>query len=108
MKRPTPYKIEKEKQETYELNVQNLMNLIPNATVAKQIDEEKSGRYTKRIIKWYVGNSYAVYSSKFVYAIANDGTEDFKFFMKSEDYKKFEEACEARRQELFGKKQKNK
>ena len=108
MKRPTPYKIEKEKQETYELNVQNLMNLIPNATVAKQIDEEKSGRYINRTIKWYVGNSYAVYSSKFVYAIANDGTENFQFFMKPQDYRAFVSACEARRQELFGKKQKNK
>ncbi len=108
MKRPTPYKIEKEKQETYKLNVQNLMNLIPNATVAKQIDEEKSGRYTNRTIKWYIGNSYAVYSSKFVYSIANDGTEDFHFFMKQKDYKEFVAACEQRRAELFGKKNKSK
>ena len=105
MKRPTPSKTEQEK---YALNFQNLMNLIPNATVAKQIDEEKSGRYTNRTIKWYIDNSYAVYSSKFVYSIANDGAEDFQFFMKPKDYKEFVVACEQRRAELFGKKQKSK
>lgn len=108
MKRPTPYKIEKEKQETYKLNFQNLMDLIPNATVAKQIDEKKSGRYTNRTIKWYVDNSYAVYSSRFVYTIANDGTEDFQFFMKPQDYTEFVVACEQRRAELFGRKNKSK
>lgn len=108
MKRPTPYKIEKEKQEIYKLNVQNLMNLIPNATVAKQVDEEKSGRYTNRTIKWSIDTSYVVYSSRFVYNITNDGTEEFQFFMKPKDYKEFVAACEQRRAELFGKKQKSK
>ena len=108
MKRPTPSKIKKDDQEKYALNVQNLMNLIPNATVAKQIDEEKSGRYTSRTIKWTIDNNYAVYSSKFVYVITNDGTEDFQFFIKPKDYKEFVTACEQRRAELFGKKQKNK
>ena len=105
MKRPTPFKMEQEK---YALNIQNLMNLIPNATVAKQIDEEKSGRYTSRTIKWYIDNSYAVYSSRFVYSIANDGTEDFQFFMKPKDYTEFVAACEQRRAELFGPKNKSK
>ena len=84
------------------------MNLIPNATVAKQIDEEKSGRYTSRTIKWCIGNSYAVYSSQLVYSIANDGSEDLQFFMKPQDYAEFVVACEQRRTELFGKKQKSK
>lgn len=108
MKRTTPYKIEKEKQETYALNVQSLMNLIPNATVAKHTNTSGVEIFNKHSTKWNIDNTYVVYSSRFVYTIANDGTEDFKFFMKPEDYKKFEEACEARRQELFGKKQKNK
>lgn len=108
MKRPTPYKIEKEKRETYKLNVQNLMNLIPNSTVAKQIDEEKIGPYTNRTIKWSINNTYVVYSSKFVYAITSDGTEDFQFFMKPKDYTEFVVACEKRRAELFGRKNKSK
>lgn len=108
MKRPTPYKIEKEKQETYKLNFQNLMNLIPNATVAKQVDPEEFQTSTKRPIKWSIDNSYAVYSSRFVYTIANDGTEDFHFFMKPKDYKEFVVACEQRRAELFGRKNKSK
>jgi hypothetical protein len=108
MKRPTPYQIGKEKQETYALNVQSLMNLIPNATVAKHTNTSGVEIFNKHSTKWSIDNTYVVYSSRFVYTIANDGTEDFKFFMKPEDYKKFEEACEARRQELFGKKQKNK
>lgn len=91
MKRPTPFKMEQEK---YALNIQNLMNLIPNATVAKQIDEEKSDRYTSRTIKWCIGDSYAVYSSQLVYSIANDGSEDFQFFMKPQDYAEFVVACE--------------
>ena len=103
MKRTTPFKIEQEK---YALNIQNLMNLIPNATVAKQVDLEEFQTSTKHPIKWSIDNSYAVYSSRFVYTIANDGTENFHFFMKPKDYKEFVAACEARRQELFGKKQK--
>ena len=108
MKRPTPYKIEKEKQGTYKLNVQNLMNLIPNATVAKQVDPEEFQTSTKHPIKWSIDNSYAVYSSRFVYTIANDGTENFQFFMKPKDYKEFVVACEQRRAELFGRKNKSK
>ena len=108
MKRPTPYKIKKEKQETYKLNVQNLMNLIPNATVAKQVDPEEFQTSTKHPIKWSIDNSYAVYSSRFVYTIANDGTENFQFFMKPQDYKEFVAACEQRRAELFRRKNKSK
>lgn len=104
MKRPATSKIKKDNQEKYALNFQNLMNLIPNETVAKQIDEE----YTSRTIKWCIGNSYAVYSSRFVYSIANDGAEDFQFFMKPKDYKEFVTACEQRRAELFGPKNKSK
>ncbi len=100
MKRPTPFKMEQEK---YALNIQSLMNLIPNATVSKQV-----GRYIHRTTKWGIDNTYVVYSSRFVYKITNDGTEDFQFFMKPKDYTEFVAACEQRRAELFGKKQKSK
>lgn len=100
MKRPTPFKMEQEK---YALNIQNLMNLIPNATVSKQV-----GRYIHRATKWSIDNTYVVYSSLFVYTITNDGTEDFQFFMKPKDYPEFVAACEQRRAELFGKKPKSK
>ena len=108
MKRPTPSKIKKDDQEKYALNFQNLMNLIPNATVAKQVDPEEFQTSTKRPIKWSIDNSYAVYSSRFVYTIANDGAENFHFFMKPKDYKEFVAACEQRRTELFGRKNKSK
>lgn len=109
MKRSAKPKTKKDNQEKYALNVQSLMNLIPSATVAKQVDIlQNTTGIDIRIIKWCIDNAYAVYSSKFVYAIANDGTEDFQFSMKPKDYKEFVTACKQRRTELFGKKQKSK
>ena len=40
--------------------------------------------------------------------VKNNDTEIFNFILKRADYKNFASACEARRKELFGKKQKEK
>ncbi len=95
--------------EEYQLNVQNLMDLIPTSIVAKQTDVLKDGRrIISRSIRWVVGN-YAVYSkSHWVHFINSDNTEQCEFHLKTPDYQAFVDACEARRAELFGPKQKNK
>lgn len=93
--------------EEYESNVQNLMELIPTATVAKQRDilkDETDGEIIDTFIRWVVDEKYAIYSGIHdVYSIGQNFEEAFEFILKSRDYKKFVTACEARRKELFGK-----
>ena len=88
--------------EEYELNVANLMELIPTASVWKQVDElEYEGKIISRSIKWIIGY-YAIYSDlREVRSIEADDEEVHKFFMKAKDYKKFVQACNQRRQELL-------
>ena len=97
------------KKEKYELNVQDLMDAVPESTVAKQLDvliDEDDDKVLSRNIRWVL-NDYVVYSGlRDVYSIEADDSEIFKFILKRADYKKFVSACQARRKELYGKKQK--
>ena len=97
--------------EKYELNVQDLMDAVPESIVAKQLDlliDEDDDKVISRSIRWVVSD-YVVYSSmRDVYLIGYDNSEIFKFVLKRADYKKFVSACKARRQELFGKKPRTK
>ncbi len=88
--------------EEYELNVQELMELIPTVSVWKQVDELKyEGKVLSRSIKWIVGD-YAIYSDmREVRSIEADDEESHKFFMKNKDYKEFVKACDQRRNELL-------
>lgn len=99
------------KKEKYELNVQDLMDAVPESTVAKQLDvliDEDDDKVLSRSIRWVVSD-YVVYSgTRDVYSIGFDNSEIFKFVLKRADYKKFVSACQARRQELFGKKPRTK
>jgi hypothetical protein len=99
------------KKERYQLNVQDLMDSIPESTVAKQLEvltDENDDKVLSRDIRWVV-NDYVVYSGlRNVYSVEPDGSETFKFSLKYQDYKKFVAECEARRKELYGKKQKTK
>ncbi len=99
------------KKEIYNLKLQNLMALVPVSTVSKQVNDfidEDDGKILERKIRWVVGD-YVVYSSlRDVYSVKNNDTEIFNFILKRADYKNFASACEARRKELFGKKQKEK
>ena len=99
------------KKERYQLNVQDLMDSIPESTVAKQLEiltDENDDKIISRDIRWVV-NDYVVYSGlRDVYSIGYDNSEIFKFVLKRADYKKFVSACQARRQELFGKKPRTK
>ena len=99
------------KKERYQLNVQDLMDSIPESTVAKQLEiltDENDDKIISRDIRWVV-NDYVVYSGlRDVYSIEPDCSETFKFILKYADYKKFVSACQARRQELFGKKPRTK
>lgn len=99
------------KKEIYNLKLKNLMDLVAVSAVSKQVNDfidEEDGEVLERSIRWVVGN-YAVYSSmRDVYSIKNNNTEVFKFVLKRADYKKFEAACQARRQEMFGKQQRKK
>lgn len=97
--------------EKYELNLQNLMELIPVSTIAKQIDEftdEDSGKIIDRNIRWVVGDHVVYSETRDVYSINLSNSETFEFILKRPDYKKFVLACDARRKELFGKKQRTK
>jgi hypothetical protein len=97
--------------EKYELNVQDLMDAVPESIVAKQLDvliDEDDDKVISRSIRWVVSD-YVVYSSmRDVYLIGYDNSEIFKFVLNRADYKKFVSACKARRQELFGKKPRTK
>lgn len=97
------------KKEIYKLNVQDLMDSVPESAVAKQFDvllDENDDKVLSRNIRWVV-NDYVVYSGlRYVYLVEPDCSETFKFILKYADYKKFVSACEARRKELYGKKQK--
>lgn len=103
--------LEMSKKEIYNLKLQNLMDLVPVSTVSKQVNDfidEEDGTVLERTIRWVVGN-YSIYSSmRDVYLIKNNDTEILDFILKRADYKKIALACEARRKELFGKKQKEK
>ena len=91
------------KKETYLLQVQDLMAVIPASTVNKIVDQIDD----TRSIKWVV-DGYTVHSSlRDVYSVNMDDTERFEFFLKARDYKKFVEACEARRKELFNARKQN-
>ena len=97
------------KKEIYKLNVQDLMDSVPESDVAKQLDvliDEDDDKVLSRNIRWVL-NDYVVYSGlRDVYSIEADNSEIFKFILKRADYKKFVSACKARRKELYGKKQK--
>lgn len=90
--------------EKYALNVQNLMDLIPESTVAKQVDilmDEDEDKVLERQIKWVVGD-YAVYSDLHdVYSIGTNFEETLEFILKVNDYKKFVTACKKRRAEML-------
>ena len=99
------------KKERYQLNVQDLMDSVSESTVTKQLDvliDEDDDKVLSRSIRWVVSD-YVVYSgTRDVYSIGFDNSEIFKFVLKRADYKKFVSACQARRQELFGKKPRTK
>ena len=99
------------KKTPYSLQVQDLMDLIPVSEVAKQVDavrDEDTGKVIGRTTRWVVGD-HVVYSGiRDVYSVTPSDSEMLKFILKRPDYEKFVEACEARRKELFGKKQKAK
>ena len=103
--------MQKRYKEKYEINLQDLMELIPVSPVAKQVDvlkDEDDGKVLDRATRWVVGD-WVVYSGiRDVYTIGTADTEIFKFILKRADYKKFVLACEARRKELYGKKQNTK
>ena len=81
----------------YSLQLQDLMDVIPTSKIDKQVDKIADCRS----ITWVV-DGYAVHSSlRDVYSIDMDSNEKFEFFLKSKDYKKFVEACEKRRAEIF-------
>ena len=98
--------LEMNKKEKYELNLKDLMDLIPVSTIAKQVDnfkDEDDGKVLDHQIKWVVGD-HVVYSGiRDVYLIYPNDSEVFKFILKRADYKNFVVACEARRKELFQK-----
>ena len=89
--------------EKYALGVQNLMDLIPESTVAKQIEvlmDENEGEVINRQIRWLVGD-YVVYSGLHeVYSVGTSDSEIFEFCLSAKDYKKFVVACEARRAQM--------
>ncbi len=81
----------------YSLQFQDLMDVIPTSMVAKHVDLINK----KRSIEWVV-DGYVVRSSMLdVYSVGYNDTEKFEFFLKLKDYKKFVEACEKRRAEIF-------
>ena len=100
------------KKEAYELQVQDLMDLIPASMVAKQVDvlydDDEDGKILRRDIRWVVGDHVVYSGMRHVYSITPSDSEVFQFILKRPDYKLFVEACNARRKELFGKKQKTK
>lgn len=89
--------------EDYSLNVQTLMEAIPEVTVLKHVDPfEYEGKILYTSTKWTVGN-YVVYSDmREVRTIEANDEEAFWFHMKVKDYKNFVKACNQRRKELFG------
>ena len=92
------------KAELYSLNLQDLMASIPESTVAKQIDDfidEEDGKILDHQIRWVVGDHIVYSGIRDVYSIDCGDTEKFKFILKRADYKKFVEACEKRRAEIF-------
>ena len=94
------------KTEEYKLNVQDLMDMIPTATVAKQCDilEDTDGKIVDTLIRWVIDEKYVIYSGiRDVYSIGQNFEENFEFILKAKDYKKFVTACKARRNELLGK-----
>ncbi len=103
-----PYKssddllIEKRWEEKYKLQVQDLMDLIPESHVLKQVDELKEeGVVLSRSVKWTVGDR-VVYSGFYdVRSIEANDEELHMFYLKAKDYKKFARACEQRRAELL-------
>lgn len=97
-------KIRLSKAEAYSLQVKDLMDAVPTSTVIKCVDKIDK----HRLIKWVV-DGYAVHSSmRDVYSVGLNEIENFEFFLKLKDYKKFVEACEKRRAELYGQLKKRK
>ncbi len=103
--------MKKSYKEKYELNLQDLMELVPVSEIAKQVDvlkDEDENKVIGHNTRWVVGD-YVVYSGiRDVYSIGPSDTEIFKFILTPVDYRKFIVACEARRKELYGKKQNTK
>lgn len=85
----------------YKLKFENLMNLIPVSSVAKQIDNfEDEGKVLDSSIRWVVGD-YAIYSDvRDVYTIGPRLEEYFEFILTRKDYKAFVAACNKRREEM--------
>ena len=88
--------------EEYELNMADLMELIPTVSVFKQVEKlEYNGELLSTSTKWFVGD-YVIYSDmREVRSIEANDEEVHKFFMKAKDYKNFVRACNQRRNELF-------
>ena len=93
----------------YKLQFQNLMDLIPVSSVAKQVDTlEDEGEVLDTSIRWVVGD-YAIYSdTRDVYTIGPRLEEYFEFILTRKDYKAFVAACNKRRAEMKKQTQKQK
>lgn len=93
--------IEKNIKAKYELKVQDLMDLIPEASVFEKDTSIREFGVFLKSSTWYVGEYLIDSDMHMVWSLDANDKPVPEFYLKPTDYKKFVQACKARREELL-------